>query len=377
MTMKGRRKLPKGLFYRKRRDGTWSEVIWCWYYVPGKHQPEKETTSTTDLEEAKRYRAARLAEHPTARRERKMTEAVTVSEALDLLQADAGDHGRMVHRALWCGLRYRLGHLKLLDLTRAHLDDLARTWIREGITYPERDLVRNPQHPVSGPTCNRGMAMLRRARTLAMDKLGITLPRLTFPHFGEPVKGKYIPPSDFYMILANIGDLVKAAFMELAYLTGVRKGQLRKTELRNVRVEYGKTTALVWEADKVKTRQPHEVPLEGRAQEIVQKLYDDLHIIDDPRVVVLRRPPTTLLFQSKARPLGELKSEWRTACQKAGLPWGRKHDGYVFHNTRHSCLTNLAADGVPDTVARSISGHRTPSVHARYQITQESAKRAA
>ena len=28
--------------------------------------------------------------------------------------------------------------------------------------------------------------------------------------------------------------------------------------------------------------------------------------------------------------------------------------------------------GVPDTVARSISGHRTPSVHARYQITAES-----
>ena len=30
-----------------------------------------------------------------------------------------------------------------------------------------------------------------------------------------------------------------------------------------------------------------------------------------------------------------------------------------------------------DTVARSISGHRTASVHDRYQITQEAAKKAA
>ena len=46
--------------------------------------------------------------------------------------------------------------------------------------------------------------------------------------------------------------------------------------------------------------------------------------------------------------------------------------GYVFHDTRVSAISNLADAGVPDTVARSISGHRTPSVHARYQITAES-----
>jgi len=89
-----------------------------------------------------------------------------------------------------------------------------------------------------------------------------------------------------------------------------------------------------------------------------------------------RRLDCKHLFHVDGRPLGDLRSEWDRACRRAGFPVGRKAGGYVFHNTRHSCLTNLAAEGVPDTVARSISGHRTASVHERYQITQESAKRA-
>ena len=54
------------------------------------------------------------------------------------------------------------------------------------------------------------------------------------------------------------------------------------------------------------------------------------------------------------------------------MPCGRKAGGFVLHDTRVSAISNLADAGVPDTVARSISGHRTPSVHARYQITAES-----
>jgi hypothetical protein len=41
----------------------------------------------------------------------------------------------------------------------------------------------------------------------------------------------------------------------------------------------------------------------------------------------------------------------------------------VFHDTRRRAITNLAAANVPDTMARSISGHRSPNVYARYQIT--------
>jgi integrase len=49
----------------------------------------------------------------------------------------------------------------------------------------------------------------------------------------------------------------------------------------------------------------------------------------------------------------------------------------VPYNLRHSCLTNLATAGVPDSTARAISGHKTESAHRRYVITQPAAKAAA
>jgi len=89
------------------------------------------------------------------------------------------------------------------------------------------------------------------------------------------------------------------------------------------------------------------------------------------------RRPGCGLFHLDGRPIGDLRSEWRRACAAAGFPVGRKAGGFVFHDTRRCASTNFAAAGVPDVVARSITGHRTASMHMRYNITQESAQRAA
>jgi integrase len=115
----------------------------------------------------------------------------------------------------------------------------------------------------------------------------------------------------------------------------------------------------------VKQRIPHEVPLVGRAQEVVQELWRT------------RALGCRLLFHVNGKPLGELKSEWRRACAAAGMVAGRKRGGIVLYNLRHSCLTNLAEAGVPDSTARAISGHKTDSAHRRYVITQPAAKKAA
>ena len=114
----------------------------------------------------------------------------------------------------------------------------------------------------------------------------------------------------------------------------MRKGQLRKTELRNVRVAHGVVTALVWEAPKVKNRRPHTVPLrEGtRRHAIVQRLWE-------------ARRLGCPLFHVNGQPNGELRSEWRRACKRAGVPCGRKAGGFVFHDTRVSAISNLADAG--------------------------------
>lgn len=143
---------------------------------------------------------------------------------------------------------------------------------------------------------------------------------------------------------------------------------MKSTETSNVRVENGKPVALVYKPAQVKQRTPHEVPLIGRAQEVVAELWKR------------RQLGCRLLFHITGKPLQELKSEWHHAVESAGvegLKAGRKGGGIVLYNLRHSCLTNLAAAGVPDTTARAISGHKTDSAHRRYVITQTATKVAA
>jgi integrase len=209
------------------------------------------------------------------------------------------------------------------------------------------------------------MATLKRAYTLAEDKHRLSLPRLKAPHTKEEAAGQYIPPADFAAILTHIAHPVKRAFIELLYLLGIRPGQLKSTETSNIRLERGQVVALVYRPAQVKQRTPHEVPLVGRAQELVQGLWKT------------RQLGCRLLFQIDGKPLRELKSEWRDACAAAGLVAGRKGGGIVLYNLRHSCLTNLAEAGVPDSTARAISGHKTDSAHRRYVITQRAAKAAA
>jgi hypothetical protein len=59
------------------------------------------------------------------------------------------------------------------------------------------------------------------------------------------------------------------------------------------------------------------------------------------------------------------------------LTVGRKRGGYVFHNTRHTAVTNLVNAGVPAHEAMAVSGHQTRSVFDRYSLTLKAQTRAA
>ena len=73
----------------------------------------------------------------------------------------------------------------------------------------------------------------------------------------------------------------------------------------------------------------------------------------------------------KGKPISSIKRTWKTACEKIGL------EDRMFHDLRRSAVRNLVRAGVPQVVAKKISGHKTDSVFNRYNIVSESDLREA
>jgi hypothetical protein len=63
-------------------------------------------------------------------------------------------------------------------------------------------------------------------------------------------------------------------------------------------------------------------------------------------------------------PASDARSRNGGGLRSAGVPCGRKAGGDVFHNARHSAVTNMTGAGIPDSVATTITGHRSLADYA-------------
>jgi len=64
------------------------------------------------------------------------------------------------------------------------------------------------------------------------------------------------------------------------------------------------------------------------------------------------------------------RRQFLEAVRLLGIRYGRGK-GVVFHDTRHSAVTNLVGAGVPETVAMTITGHADRSVFQRYNVRRD------
>jgi integrase len=355
-----RRNAGGRLFKRKSRcTGKLLSAWWIAYHVDGKEV--RESAHTTDFVAAQHLLGKRLA----ALREGTYTgpdrERCTVN---DLLAGLLDYYHVKGHRSLPSvsaqlkPLRDTLGKKRARDLTTARVRRLTKEWQEAGIT---------------NATINRRLALLRRSYKLG--KLLLDPAKLDFTDLlldeHSPL-GKYLDAVAFVAIQAALPPTCRD-FFEFAYLCGTRKGQLARTTWAHWSPEAQEFT---WSAAEVKAKRPHVLPLDGRPLSLIEALYAHrrLHcryVFHGPRCAPGRSPSRQFGC------IGDFKKAWATACRKAGFPIGRAAGGYVFHNTRHTAVTNLVNGGTPTHEAMAVSGHRTRSVFDRYSLTLKEQTRAA
>lgn len=108
-----------------------------------------------------------------------------------------------------------------------------------------------------------------------------------------------------------------------------------------------------------KNGQGRVLPLDGALWDLIERRWN-------ARTIQKKDETTKLsahVFHRNGEPVVDFRKPWKEACAKAKIP------GRLFHDLRRTAVRNMVRADVPQSVAMSVSGHKTVSMFLRYNIT--------
>ncbi len=149
--------------------------------------------------------------------------------------------------------------------------------------------------------------------------------------------------------------------VRFAYLSGWRRGEV--LPLRWEQIDRSAREARLYTS---KNGHPRVLPLEGELWAVIERCWSQREFQTANGSAI-----SPLVFHDNGRILGDFRKRWATACDDA------KVSGRLFHDLRRSAVRDMIRSGVPQSVAMSISGHRSTAIFLRYDIASDADRREA
>jgi integrase len=327
-------------------------VFWIAYYVRGKEF--REPGGKTEKEAAKRLKA-RLGEKHGDRFIGPEQERVTVDELLKsfvLYLEMKGAKSLYSVQSNVATVRAFFGDLRAVDVTTKRIE-----------AFIELELAAKPgkKKGKAPATVNRDLAALRGAFHLAR-KQGRVSRIPFFPMLREDnARQGFFEKDEFESVVAAL-PVALAEVARFAYLSGWRKGEILPLEWENVDRSAGEVRIVT-----SKNGHGRVLPLTGALKDLIERRWTAREHKTPEGVTAISR----YVFHDNGEPVRDFRKAWASACSKAKVP------GKLFHDLRRTAVRNMIRAGVPQTVAMSISGHRTIAMFNRYNIASQDDKREA
>jgi integrase len=199
---------------------------------------------------------------------------------------------------------------------------------------------------------NRELAILRRGFKLGMEHvppLVQRMPKFRLFNESEFIRQGFIEGETYLAIRRHLPIYAQIALV-LGYYTGMRLGEVTKFQWSWVDMT---VPGIRIPKKHTKNKEGKVVPIFGEMGMFLEmaKAIRDQNYPNCPWVI-----------QENGERVKRFNKSWKTACKAAGYP------GTLFHDLRRTFVRDGERSGTPSDVIMQITGHKTRSVHARYNI---------
>jgi integrase len=329
-------------------------VYWIDYYVAGHRKRERIGVDKRLAETVLRKRKVEIAEG------RFLEKRKVITTTLDELAAAYFAYVRdQQQKRSWArdrtsirALTSYFGGKRLTELTPASIEQY-RTWRRATISRRGK--------PVSTASINRELACLKRMFSVALKGLIVLKGGVPATNPAAMVsldrehneRDRVLSYEEFDRLMAAAPTHLRPILLT-AYQTGMRKGEILGLTWDRVDLKAG---LIRLRPEDTKTEEGRIIPLTKELSALLKSSTITLGI------------PYVFIYAGKR--IGSVRRAFETACRQAGLA------NMVFHDLRHTFVTNMRRAGVDYFRIMAMSGHKTMSVFKRYNTIDEGDLRQA